>query len=148
MSPNGWEQHMPNAVVRRCAVWMKSSPRPLTRPSQSKNKAGQLSNRLVVTAATIAPALSLQGVEAPAPARRLRSALARFCRLILLDLYLLPFSTPFASFLSWPDHKPGCFVGLLARSPMYVTCRRKLDKARHDFLNPSLLYGYAVRPLQ
>lgn len=141
MSPNGWEQHTPNAVVRRCAVWTKSSPRPLTRPSQSKNKAGQLSNRPAAIAATIAPAPCLQEVEAPGPARRLRSALARFCRLILLD-------TLWFSFLSWPDHKPGCFVGLLARSPVYVTCRRKLDKARHDFPNPSLLYRYAARPLQ
>lgn len=141
MSPNVWEQHTPNAVVRRCAVWTRSSPRPLTRPSQSKNKVGQLSNRPAAIAATIAPVPCLQEVEAPAPARRLRSALARFCRLILLD-------TLWFSFLSWPDHKPGCFVGLLARSPVYVTCRRKLDKARHDFPNPSLLYRYAARPLQ
>lgn len=148
MSPSGWEQHTPNAAARKCAVWTKSSPRPLTRPSQSKNKDGQPSNQPAVITATIALAPCLQEVEALAPARRLRSALAKSCRLILY-LCFLPFSTPF--------HLPfslGRTTSLVASSacfpasPVYVTCRRKLDKARHDFPNPSLLYRYAVRPLR
>lgn len=117
-----------SAVVRRCGALTTSSPKQSTLLCQPKKKVGNppSNHHHHHQIIAIVPSRLVVGV----PARRSRSGPARSFKLILhypRQTQFFSSSTPFT--FSSARSQPGCFVGYLAYSSVFVTRWRKLDRA-------------------